>query len=518
MLYGNLIRKHPRYTPEKWLDYDLLYKGGDALLQNRAAMHRIFPMHGAEDASVYEERLKRACYIPYAGAILDFLCASLVAEPAALTAEPKAPAFFDEFQHSVDGRVMSLNDLLKQQVLTALICKCAWTLVDLPPRDDGAVIESEADEEDVGQLRAFAFPVEPECVYDWDESPSGDLEWVLICLKSQHRKSLSDDRSSITERYTWYSRDAWERYEVTYKIGQEPQPMQDIPLAASGPHSFGRVPLSRLEVSDGLWAMSKLAPLARTHLNKRSATDWSMFRHLFPILAAYLGPEIGPGGEIPAEKAQDPARATNQVYGIGRIVQFGDKDRLQYESPDTGIYDAALRDLTDLRDEIHRVVHQMALAANNSAAALGRSGESKAQDKASADVILVALGELARAHAIEVAELAAAGRMDPPMEWTAHGMQDFDGEDLKNAVDEAALIDKLSIPSFTWKRLRTFHNAKKTLRGIANPEQLEEIRAELEKSITEESMQPVQEPDGDELPPQGRKPKPNGQPQQGTVA
>jgi hypothetical protein len=488
--YRNLIQKSPHYSATYWEECRAFYRGGRDLLSNPALLARVFPQHANEAPEIYAERCKRATYLAYAGELLDYIVASLAAEPLSLTSEPKAPAFYQEFANSTDGKALTLNDLIQQQVLTALICKTAWTLVDLPPLDSGAVIESEADEEDVGLLRAFAFPVEPECVYDWDVTPSGDLEWALLCMRSTPRRTLEEDRSLITERYTYYTRDGWERYDVTYKSGKELKPDEDVQLTQSGSHSFGKVPLARLELPDGLWAMDKIHCLCREILNKRSGISFSQLRHLFPILTAYLGPQIGPGDEIPSEAAQDPDRATNQVYGIGRIVKFGDKDKLEYTSPDPGIYETALNDLSGLRDELHRVLHQMALAANNSAAALKRSGESKAQDKAAACVVLQAVGELARRHAVDIHELAAAGRRDRPIEWSVYGMQDFDVEGLAEAVEQAAVVQTLTIPSPTFHQIYRYSVASKAVSGLATPEQLEKIREEIEASTTAEEFDP----------------------------
>jgi hypothetical protein len=513
MQYRFLTQTHPCYQPEYWQELRALYAGGQDLLGNRETMRRIFPKHGAEEESTYRERLQRAVYVNYAGTVLDYIVASLCAEPITMTAEPDADPFFVEFVKEVDGHKLTFAALVRNQILTALQTRTSWTLIDLPPRDDGDALESETDEEEAGALRAYAIPLEPESVLDWDDGPSGELEWALVCVKSQPRKTLESDRSMITERYTLYTRTAWERWEVTYKNGKPPKPAQEIP-SVKGSHSFGRVPLVRLSLPDGLWAMNKIHNLAKEHLNKRSSTSWSQYRHLFPILGAYLAPEMGAGGAIPAAEAQDPGRATNQVYGIGRIVVFGKDDELRYTSPDAGIYDSALRDLDSMRDEIFRVLHHMALAADNSSAALGRGGESKKQDRAAANVVLTALGELCREFAVEVFDLASRGRMDsPPRKWTAQGMQAFDTASLSDVVEESAIIDTLKIPSQTFQQIRIFAAAKRIVKGNASATELETIREELENNISAEEFAgtpagpatppqyapvPPQEPDGDE--------------------
>lgn len=512
MKYSSLTAKNPDYQAQYWAECRALYRGGESLLRDKATMARLFPRHGAEEPEVYAERMARAEYVNYAGSVIDYIVAALCAEPLTMRSEPKADPFFEEFAKSTDGKGMTLLDLLQEQTLTALQVRRAWTLVDLPPRDDGAVIESESDEEEIDQLRALAFPIEPECVLDWDCDPSGTLEWALLCMRTTPRASLSDSRSTTVESFTYYTRTNWERYEVRWENGKKPKANDDITRTGAGVHSFGAVPLARLELPLGLWAMDRIHCLARSHLNKRSATSWSEYRHLFPILGAYLAPEMGSAGEIPSEVAQDPNRAKTQVYGIGRIVQFGNKDELRYTSPDAMIYDTALRDLDGLRDEIHRVLHHMALAANNSSAALGRSGKSKAQDKAATAVVLAHLGELLRRHAKEVFDLARRGRRDPETTWSASGMESFENADVAEVIQNATLVDMLKIPSETFQRLRIFANARRILGPSATPDQLEAIRKELERNVSAEEFagnlpptpgtpyaeNPDDEPDGDE--------------------
>ena len=163
MKYKSLTAKSPEYSASYWEECRAFYRGGRDLLENKSLLTRVFPQHANEAPDIYQDRCRRATYLAYAGELLDYIVASLAMEPLTLTAEPKPPAFYQDFVNSTDGKSLTLNDLIQQQVLTALICKTAWTLVDLPPLDSGAVIESEADEEEYGLLRAMAFPVEPEC-------------------------------------------------------------------------------------------------------------------------------------------------------------------------------------------------------------------------------------------------------------------------------------------------------------------------------------------------------------------
>lgn len=480
--YADLRRTSPDYQAPYWANLRAFYQGGQALLGNPDVMARVFPANPNEDPATYAARRARAVYVNYAGAIVDYIVASLGTDPLSMSSSPSAPPFFDEFQRDTDRRGMSLAGLLRQQILTALITRRAWTLVDLPPLDDGAVIESELDEANAGMQRAMAFPVDPECVLDWDADPSGSMSFALMCQTSRARDGVSGDRSTVVEHYTYFTRDTWERYDVIYKIGRPPKPRDAVPLAKSGAHSFGAVPLIPLELPYGLWALDKLANLAQEHFNRRSSTSWAMYRHLFPILVAKLGPE-----DTQSESAGDPSRASSQVYGIGRMIQLGSNDNLGYVSPDSSVFTTGLQDLAGLRDEMYRVVHQMAMAADNSAAALGRSGSSKAQDKAASGVVLGELGRMAREHAVAVLTAATAGRKDPPTVWSAHGMETFELADASAVAEEAEIVQGLQLKSPTFRGLYGYRVAKTLLQGSATPDDLAKIQSELE----DDAAQPV---------------------------
>lgn len=488
--YGDLTQTNPAYLPNEWARHRALYAGGAALFGNEALLRQFIPQNQYESPAVYQLRLGVAEYTNYVGEIVDFVVASLGADALTMEATPPAAPFFAEFQRSVDGHQMPLSSLMRRQILTALVCQRAWTLVDLPPTNEGAVIESAADEEQFDALRALAFPVEPESVIDWGESPSGTIEWAVVKMVTCDRDGLSSRRGAVTERFTYYTKDGWERYDVTYeKAGKPPSAATPVKLAASGTHSFGAVPLIPLVLSDGMYALAKLANLAAAQFRKRSGANWMQYRAFYPQLVAYLGPEVTGGGEIPAVVQQDPGRAQSATYGVGRAVQFGKDDRLEYLSPDVAILSTALEDLKNGRDEMHRIMSHMALAADNSAAALGRSGDSKGQDKASAAVILAELGRIAREHAVSICTLAAAGRKDPESVWTAHGMEEFESADAMTVTNEAEVAQSLGVMSLspTLRELYDFRTAKALLQGTASPDDLKTIRKEIKDGIEKEA-------------------------------
>lgn len=480
--YAQLTTTHPSHNAARSREYHALAVGGHVLLDDRALMSSAFPQHPHEPAWVYEERKRRAIYLPYAGEIVGELVAQLGDDEALIRSEPNADPFFEELAKNCDRQRSSLTTYVQHAVRTALVQRCAWTLVDLPPVVEDAA--SLGEQERAGALRAYLVALDTASVLDWEEDEEGKLTWALVRSLRSTRTGPEDDRSQVTERFTRYDREGWQRYEITYPARRPPRSKDMVPLAAEGVHSFGEVPLVRLELPDGLWALDKVASAARAHFNLNSAVDWSQNKHLFPMLTAFLAPNVGATEE-------DASKATSQTYGTGFINVFGKDDRLEYIAPSTEVYNSAQQRLKELRDEIHRVTHAMALAVDNSAGAIGRSGDSKKEDRTAKQVIVRELGRLAREFLHHILVLAQRGRGDAPTEWTVEGLECSDEEDdSQETINEAIGVSTLAIPSPTFQAVYARKVALEVVGDDATPEEREQIRAEVLASFTKSETAP----------------------------
>lgn len=498
--YKKLKQKHPEWDGPFWRKCRALYAGGKRLLQDPEVLQAVFPPHLHEQPHVYAERCKRAYYIPYAGEVIDMITSALFSEDLKMESKPQADPWYEEWVKDVSppgGKKQTLQQFLKEQITTALIAKCAWTLIDLPTIDDvvqralqegfpadAAVPATLADQEKLGMLDAYAVPLEPESVWDWECDRDGRLLWVIIHYKTQARQGIEGDRDMITERWMYYTTTSWHRYELTYHKTRPPTDAVEVPLVAEGPHSFGKVPVVRLELPDGLWAMGKIESIATAHMNKRNALTWAQYKSLFPVMTHFAG---APDPLNPI--TEDPDRMLNQTVGQGHVVQLGDKDRLEFVGPDSGPFAVAAEDLKVLRDEMHRVVHQMAMSVDNSGAALQRSGESKQVDQSATAIVLREFGKIAREHAIEMHEMAQAGRQDPQVvTWSVEGMDGYSDTTVDTVVTMAQTLEAVPIPSATFQREWKMQLCRRVLGDSVDEEKLEDIRKELEQNITNEQF------------------------------
>ncbi len=511
--YKTLKERHVEYMADFWARCRALYAGGPKLLENKLLMSNIMPKHGEEDEKVYQERCKRAFYIPYAGSIIDKLVAELMGKPITFELEettdrkddggvagskdPEAPdaepSETDLPKYYADlikncgkpgGVKQSLNQFAREQMFTALQCRTAWSLVDLPKAPEGGYPNRKM-QDDAGGLNAYICAIEPECVIDWEETEDSDLEWVLVQDLICKRESIEKNRTVVTLRWRYFTKDSWAVYELTYdklKKPNGPTDTDEAELKDSGSHSFGKVPVRRMQLPEGLWAMGKMEAMARAHMNQRNALSWGQLKALFPVPVLYaMAPVTGD------PTSEDMGRA-QQRHGQGYMRVLAEKDRLEYFSPDTAPYQIAMDDLAGIRDEMHRVLHSMAQSVDNSGAALGRSGESKAIDQAAAAVILRALGVFLREHLEEILGLVSTGRKDNQA-FSAKGADNFDDVTLSQLVLDAVGIEAITIPSAHFQKKWKLKLAKLALGADATEDDLMQIKEELESTQTQDELE-----------------------------
>lgn len=508
--YKTLKERHVDYMADFWARCRALYAGGPKLLENKSLLEKIMPKHAEEDDKIYQERQRRAFYIPYAGSIIDKLVAELMSKPITFeleeTTESKSdggvegkseegeedgktelPPYYSDLVKNcgkAGGPKISLNQFAREQMFNALQCKTAWALVDMPKAPVGGYANRKA-QDDAGGLNAYICSLEPECVVDWEESEDGDLEWVLVQDIICKRQSITQNRSMVTIRWRYFTKEEWAVYELTYdklKKPQGPSDMDSAELKDSGTHSFGKCPVRRLALPEGLWAMGKLEAMARAHMNQRNALSWGQLKALFPVPVLYA---MAP---VPNDPVSEDMGRAMQKHGPGLMRVLAEKDKLEYFSPDTAPYQIAMEDLAIIRDEMHRVLHSMAQSVDNSGAAMQRSADSKAIDQAAAAVILRALGIFLREHLEELLNLISTGRKDNHA-FAAKGADNFDDITLSQLVLDAVGLETVAIPSAHFQKKFKLKIAKLALGADATEDDLETIKEELESTQTQDELE-----------------------------
>lgn len=523
------------YDGDYWAKIRVLYEGAktlkDALHTPSALRNQIFPQHLGEEPDIYAERVKRACYVNYFSQLVDYIVSVLFTDPVELTAggdgEDLRPGsvdpFYAEFFRNTaqpGARPVTFNEMLRRVVLDVLLFKRAWLLVEFPqkPTDQAATRYEEEQLEAGGQYRrAYCCSVDPECVYDWEEADDGELAWAMVFDKTYPRATVDAKRTICLETYTVYDRLGWTRYTWQYDEEKGKPKDNDPPTSTeSGRHDFGRVPLLDFDIPDGLWAGGKMENIAVELFNKLSALSWGQYRSLFQIVAVNLqNSDLKEGFSSIAE---DQQRGVNQTLGPGRVWVGAERDSIKYVGPDAAPFAEARAYLAELRDEMHRVLHQMAQAVDNSGAGLKRSGESKQMDQAAGAIVSRELGRLFREAAVCICDTVSRGRNEFDKQWSASGLVDYDEQGTDEIIAEAVALEQVNIPSPTWQTIRKHSLAIELTPGLTD-EQKKKIYDELEANLSKEqentlqpfgelsslmapkakpALPPATEPDGDE--------------------
>jgi hypothetical protein len=503
--YGLLCERNPEYLGEYWRQCRALYAGGPRLLRDEQMMRQLFPSHANEAPDVYKERCARAFYIAYAGEIIDHLLAGLAQDPVRLSAgtdektqtELALPSWWTDFGADVSppgGKKQPLSSFAVDCLREMFITRYAWTLVDLPPSDPTAPApESKLDEERRGLLDPYLCLMPSENVVDWQtDEDTGELEWVLCHWRAKRRDSIQESRAQITERWIYWTREGWERYELTWDPTTPPKKEDLVPRVDARPHAFGVVPLIRMELPEGLHAMGKLESIAREHFNKRCAASWAEFKALFAVLYEFMASESGSPWDpksAPIPMAQtDPRRATNQIRGQGYTQTRGKDDRAEFIGPEVAPFKEARESCAELMREMHRVMFSMALSADMGSAALQRSGESKQKDGEQIAAILTKVGEIIREGVDALLELVKVVRKED-VELHSTGAEKFDAESVADAITEAVeLLNGVPLKSPTFLKRFLYRLYKLVSGPNITTDDLEEIRKELENAITAESL------------------------------
>lgn len=489
--YGALTRTHADYGAATLSEVDDFYAGGYQLAANA---RRYLPALPGESTERYEHRIRTAGYINYLAEIVDKMVGDLFngelnVAPVKAT---DGDAFYSDFSGDADRAGHSFAELLEGTVRDALLKRRGILAFDLPRRDPNAPAPATlADEDATGGRRAFAYSLAPECLINWKDDGRGGFAWLVIRTCESVQPSPVAPTLTREQFKIWQmanGRAAWLLFELTYDPEKSPpNERTEVPLVDGGVTALDRIPVMVLTPPRGLVMGDKLGPLAREHYQRRSELVSAIKRSLVAIPIVKLASELGAFGEsLPAEVQQNPARGRDPVgqFAARGFMVVGSEDSVSFAEPEGKAYVIADRQLADLKDEMHRVVHMMAAAVSNTPSSLGRSGLSKKADVSATSVVLDALGRMARSFAERCYALVSATRGEPT-KWKATGLDTFEVDDRGEVLNEAVKVDLIGIPSRTFKAEFKKRLAHKLLQDV-EPDTLKKICDEIDASTRDE--------------------------------
>ena len=498
MKYGVLKQRNPEYMAEAWSELDALYKGGYAVTGKAAG--DLLPKLVGENSARYEDRKKSAGYLGYLAQIIDrfvsglFMGDLVVTEPGDAT-DPNTPggtsdsAFYGAFAHDADLAGTPFVSVVRSVVRNALLKKRGIVAIDFPKPLDKATIATRADEDASGASRAYLFEVPCEQLLDWERDKFGNFRWAVLYRCRQERDTPAAVRGAakVHEFKVWTLEGGvavWRLFAFTETTDNKLLDETDFPVVDQGATGFEVIPLMMLELADGLWMGNKIGCIQREHHARRSALIAAMNKSLVAIPVAKLGPEIGAmGGPMPSEAATDPSRGNDPLGKFDRqgYVVIGAGDDIAFVEPAGSAYALCAQNLAELKDEMFRVVHQMAASLSTSPSAAGASGDSKREDREAEAVVLTYLGQKVREYAKKVYDVIARARAESVV-WVVHGLDQFQSDDRATLLAEAVQMNTIAIPSATFTKEYKTQVALKLLTN-APPETQDVIRAEIADGV-----------------------------------
>lgn len=482
MKLANLQRCHPEHRGDVLRTYRDLFVGGEQFLRNVA---RYMPRNDLEPPKLYQQRCERAHYVNYAAPIAGYFAAWLFTCPLEVTFDPAetSAGWWPDWKEDCDGTGTDFDDFLRGRFLEALVCRRAWWRVEPADADDAAAAAlaapsaALADWERAGLGAARVCAVPTEHVTHWRRDPDSDaLVWALEHDRREELLELGDDACTITETWTqWRADGAHRRWQLVYQDGgKRPDADTEVPEVAPPADKTGGIPLVELRLPRHLWLLDLVAGPQIENFRARNALAWAIYRTCYAMPVFKL-----------ADRKRPPA------MGAGYYLMLGVDESVDWPAPPSTPFQVIGDYATQVKDEIYRVTHQMAVGVDQGqAAAVARSGDSKDADNRATEVVLGAFGAPVREAAERTADLLLRARGDATTRASARGMDRYHVTDAGAVLEQAAAAQVLDIPS------RTHRVELLTRAALASAPDLDEAKkakvvAEIEKNTPDPAAKPA---------------------------
>lgn len=479
-----LRQRHPDHNDERLRRYRALYEGGERW---RGLIDTWLPKHDVETDARWKARKAAATYTNHVGAIIDFFGSHLFSE--ALAVGGVEDEWLSGWLGDVDQAGTSLTDWWADLFGSAMIGRRAFAWVNLPAV--AGEFGSLGEQLEGGALDAYLVPLEPEQVI-WVERRGKRILWLQV-------EEVVEERSSVeasAERYwrwTYIDDTVIRRWEWRPQEGKTEPRDEDLVVELDPiQHGFGRIPVVELDLTAGLWALSKLAEPAVAHLRARNDLSWALHLGANPLLVV----KSKAGAEAP-------------VLGAGYYLRVGQDDDVFYAEPSGANYQILAEDVVRLREELYRTVQQLAQAADSDATRTRMSGESKQADWQAEEIILAAYAARVKDAVREAVEIVAQVRKLDTAELQVTGLEGWHQEDLAGELEAMAMAVDARALSPTFRRATAKLQAERVLGDRVTAEELEAIRKEIDEAPVDDPAPyvppgrnpPPDDDDDDEIPP-----------------
>lgn len=470
-----LQQRHPSYDEAQKARQSALYEGGQRW---EDLLEVWFPKRHMEPGDVRAERLGLAHYINYTGNILASLASMLFAESPSISGADGD--YYSELLRDADQQGTAWAEFWRARFLEACVQQTSWVWVNLPRRVAPAV-GAEAPTESApslgaelaaGQLDAFLVGLAADQVIDWGEDDRGRLAWVMLHDVVSRRAGPESPRVRVF-RWTFVSATTIQRWEwASSNERPSPTPEDVAEKVLDQLHNMGGLPVIRVRLPILLWPMGRLEGPAIALTRSENDLHWALHQAANELLTV-------------TSKWGDKAP---EALGHGHFLKLerdaDGEDAAAYVSPSGVAFEHLERQVERLRDDLHRVVSQMAQAAASNATRARMSGESKNADWRAAEVLLAAYAGLMTDAMAKVLAFIARLRGDSDA-IEVGGLDGWHQVDLESWLGAAAMATEAHQLSPTFRRVVARGQSSRVLQDVATPEELEAINAEIEAADVE---------------------------------
>lgn len=479
--FGDLMKPHADYKPEKIRKHCDLYEGGDAFQANienylvkRQIEETAGTVYATRDplsasgeqgqnfategntggASQWEARKKRAWYKPIVAGIIDFIGAAMFqSEPAIIaasgtTAKPSlvekvmaglrsifgrstgAPTdYWNNLNRDADGTGTDLSAILREAALETMLHRRAYLGIRFPEKIDrnGATL---AQQEAAGEFNAQIFLLRARDVDDWEFDERGNLKMVRIHRVTEGRSVPYKQPdlevhiwTYVTARGLYVYRRSWAKADVN----QRPKDSDLIAMDAGGPqaHELGTLPVVPIIIPKGLWVMERLAATVIELFNRQASLTWFLDMMAFAMLVFYTAKDL-----------------SQIVVKDLSAIQLQPNDKCEVKAPDAAIATQLLADSDRLKEEMFLELQAMVLIAAAKDEQGRQSGVAKQRDFGSLSTLLGALAAPLR-DALErvvrsIETLRKKKGLDQGLVLAVQGLDKFDVQHLEQKLKNAA--------------------------------------------------------------------------------
>jgi hypothetical protein len=436
---ATLDQKHPTYDAQRWEALEALSEGGKKF---HKLIETFLPQNPMEPELMYAQRKKRAKFHSYTGAIINLYVAWLFAANFSVKAykkdseEPQNPdKFYGVFQENVGGE-RTLTTFMKGRAREAMRKgKSSW-LIQLPS-DEGRPPADRDEYDKRGLGRATLTEIDPKELLDWEYDDEGNYLWAIVKTISNERKSPFASRNA--EKQTWkvYDREMVTTFELVKRQESDGTVKEEEVRQVGEPakHGFKRVPIITLCLEEEMCIGEQTYDAQIAHFQADAGLDWAIMRTCYAM---------------PVFKLED--EDNKPTMGVGYGLYLGVNEEMEWSSPPADSFDTISKNRDAKRDEIFRIVHQMAQGIDNNAETVGRSAESKEIDAAATRLMLNTYGGVVAAAIEETYETISEARDEKDLEWSVEGFSGYDVATAGTLLANIKMAKDVGIPSKTFQK------------------------------------------------------------------